>query len=64
MRFVMTLLLRRHEPSTPLGAWPHKVEVKFDRSMGTIHRYDFTIEVDGKVAVIGAVAVSLSGSQS
>ena len=41
-----------------------EVEVRFDRSMGTIHRYEFTTEVDGKVAVIGAVAVSLSGSQS
>lgn len=41
-----------------------EVSVRFDRSMGTIHRYDFTSEVDGRTAVIGAVAVSLSGSQS
>ena len=40
------------------------VEVTFDRSMGSIHRYEFTTEVDGKVVVIGAVAVSLSGSGS
>lgn len=41
-----------------------EVEVTFDRSMGSIHRYEFTTEVDGKVVVIGAVAVSLSGSGS
>lgn len=41
-----------------------EVEVEFDRSMGSIHRYEFTTRVDGTVVVIGAVAVSLSGSQA
>lgn len=41
-----------------------ELEVVFERSMGTIHRYEFTARVDGGVAAIGAVAVSIAGSQS
>ncbi|MCP4835998.1 MAG: beta-hydroxyacyl-ACP dehydratase [Phycisphaera sp.] len=41
-----------------------ELEVVFDRSMGSIHRYDFTARVAGEVASLGSVAVSITGSES
>ena len=45
---------------------PAEVElsVELDRSMGTIHRFEFEARVSGDVVALGAVAVSLPGSDS
>ena len=45
---------------------PAEVElsVELDRSMGSIHRFEFEARVAGTVVALGAVAVSLPGSES
>lgn len=44
---------------------PAEVEllVELDRSMGSIHRFDFEARVTGVLVALGAVAVSLPGSE-
>ena len=45
---------------------PAEVElsVDLDRTMGSIHRFEFEARVAGTVVALGAVAVSLPGSES
>ncbi len=41
-----------------------ELEVVLDRIMGTIHRFDFTAQVDGTLVALGAIAVSLAPPES
>lgn len=41
-----------------------ELEVTLDRVMGSIHRFEFTATVEGRVAALGAVAVSLMAAEA